>query len=129
MVHIDKLGGRTVELLIPFEWQGRKIEEISFAPVRYDHSMRWSKGEYKSLNGLMAELAGMSEETLRQIRHPDFDRVMTEFMIHLPEDIRAWTSRGEVPTKVALSDMSVEEQPNEEEPAPEDLGGFDLDDR
>lgn len=35
-ISIDKLGGRTVHLFIPFEYNGKRVDSITFAPFKFD---------------------------------------------------------------------------------------------
>ncbi len=100
MIINDKTGGRTVHLLIPFEVMGKKIETISFAPVRFGHTMRWAEGDWKSSFALLVELAGVDEAVIRELRYPDADRVMEVFLGMLPTDIREDISNGRVPQKL-----------------------------
>ena len=34
MVAIDRMGGRSIELFIPFDWDGKRVERISFKPMK-----------------------------------------------------------------------------------------------
>jgi hypothetical protein len=99
MIVHDKTGGRTVHLLIPFEVMGKKIESITFAPVRFGHTMRWGDGDWKTSLALLVELAGVEEAVIRELRYPDADRVMEVFLGMLPADIREDVTNGRVPTK------------------------------
>ena len=66
MIVHNKTGGRTIELFIPFDHGGKKIESITFAPFRLGHAMRWSAGDWKTSIELMVELAGVDEWLKRQ---------------------------------------------------------------
>lgn len=99
MIVNDKTGGRTINLFIPFEVGGKKIEAITFAPVRFGHTMRWADGDWKSSFELLVELAGVEAAVIRDLRYPDADRVMEVFLSMLPSDIREDISNGRVPQK------------------------------
>jgi hypothetical protein len=90
-------GGRVVELLCPFEHLGRPINEVRFKPVELDHLLRWQAGEFGSSMALMAVLADEEQGTLRALTFPDADRVLAEFMMHLPAAIRADIESGRIP--------------------------------
>lgn len=131
MVTIDKMGGRAVELFIPYEWQGKRIDRIVFRPLKLVNTEMWLKGSYKSIMHLMSDLSGLPEDTLRQLCYPDADRVMSEFINLLPDEIKAWVVKGQVPIKAAEQSSDIpwtanateDSAPNE---ALEDRGGFDL---
>ncbi len=114
----DKYGVKTVELFIPFDFMGNRIEAIRLGPVLLDHSLRWEKGKFKTSIDLLSELSHLQLEALQQLRYPDVDRVMLEFLSILPSQIRDSIQRGEIPA------------PDEEEPeAPQTVsraeGNFD----
>lgn len=88
MITYDKMGGRTVELFLPFEHKGKKVKAITFSPIRFDHTLRWQNGEWKSVLGLMAAVADVDEEALRNVAYPDTDRMMDAFVGMLPSEIR-----------------------------------------
>lgn len=90
-------GGRTVELYIPFDFQGRRIDAISIGPFLLDHTLRWQEGKFRSSLSLLADLSGMAETVLRQMRYPDVDRVFGVFLDMLPETVRDMIARGEIP--------------------------------
>lgn len=96
-----KTGGRTVELLIPFEHLGKQYAEITIKPVMFDHTLRWQQGEFRSSLALLAALVGEPESTLRMLRYPDVERVMSCMFDMLPENIRADISTGQIPMPVA----------------------------
>jgi hypothetical protein len=97
MIRHDKTGGRVVELFIPFEFNGKKIEAITLAPFRLGHTIRWSEGAWKTALELIAELAGTSEAVLRDLRYPDADRVMEAFLAMVTPDIREDITNGRIP--------------------------------
>lgn len=88
MITYDKIGGRTVELFIPFEFGDRKVEAVTFQPVRFDDTLSFREGKYKTILSLMAKLSGLEEDALRQVRYPDIERVMAVFVDMLPPEIR-----------------------------------------
>jgi len=93
----DRLGGRTIELLIPFETQGRKIDAIHLKAVMFDHTLRWQRGAFASSLALLAALSGENEGVLRMLRYPDVDRVLGAMMDMLPEAIRNDITAGVIP--------------------------------
>jgi len=110
MISMDKGGGRTVHLFIPFEFKGKTVSTIVLAPVCLGHSMRWAKGDFKDSNALLVELAGVEEGVVMGVRYPDADRMMEAFISMLPPDIRQDVASGAVPPKPFPED-SMEEQP------------------
>ena len=117
MIVHDKTGGRTIHLLIPFEVKGKKIESITFAPVRFGHTMRWTDGDWKSSFELLVELAGVEDAVIRELRYPDADRVMEVFLGMLPTDIRDDVTNGRVPTKTAPPVFHGDTEPSPQQPA------------
>jgi hypothetical protein len=99
MISLDKTGGRTVHLFIPFDQNGKKIESISFAPLRLGHVLRWNEGAWKSSLDLMVELSGVDESILRDVRYPDAERVTDAFMAILTPEIRDDITNGRIPMK------------------------------
>jgi hypothetical protein len=90
-------GGRRIELFAPFRLAGRLIACIDLQPLRLDHVLRWQDGEYPNAVALMAELAGMKVEAIRQVCYPDTDRVMAAFLEMLPPHVREDVTSGVVP--------------------------------
>jgi len=139
-ISIDKLGGRTVHLFIPFEYNGKKIDSITFGAFKFGHLLLWQDRHWPSMIGLMTELAGVDEAVLRELRYPDADRVMEAFMANIPQEIRNDIATGNVPLKESniiepVSEIEVDEAPNDEPTQgpgaplpPEDEAGFDLSD-
>jgi hypothetical protein len=99
MISLDKTGGRTVHLFIPFEYNKKKIESITLAPLRFGHALRWSEGSWKSMVELLVELAGVEEAIIHELRYPDADRVMEAFMTMLTPEIRDDIANGRIPLK------------------------------
>jgi len=110
MISMDKGGGRTIHLFIPFEFKGKTVSTIVLAPVCLGHTLRWAKGEFKDSNALLVELAGVEEGIIRSVRYPDADRMMEAFISMLPPDIRQDVAAGNVPPK-PFEDDPPEEQP------------------
>jgi hypothetical protein len=85
-------GERRHDLLLPFEWQGKRVEAIVLRPSTLDDQLRWQEGFFPNAIALLAELAGLDETTVRQVRFPDAEMVEVAFMDHIPrliaEDIR-----------------------------------------
>jgi hypothetical protein len=88
MIRYDRLGGRSVELFLPFTYDKRKVTCITFAPIKYDHTLSWRDGKYANPLALMAAVSGETETLLRELRYPDADRVMAVFIEMLPPEIR-----------------------------------------
>jgi hypothetical protein len=65
MITSTKLGGRTVELFAPFEFNGKQIERIVFGPFKLGHVLLWNQGRWQSQFDLMVELSGEQEAVLR----------------------------------------------------------------
>lgn len=131
MIINDKKGGRSIELFLPFDIDGKTVEIIALSPVTLDHTLRWKDGKFKNEIELLAELAGVPEATIRQLRYPDVDRVMVAFFELLPMEIRALMG----PQEPAPIYGSEEPQPQPTEPpvasyspAEPPVEGFDLSD-
>ena len=88
MIVHNKSGGRTIELFIPFDYNGKTITSITIAPLRLGHVIRWGEGAWKTMIGLLVDLAGVDEAVIRELRYPDADRVMDAFMGLLTPEIR-----------------------------------------
>ena len=97
--HIHKTGGRTIELFIPFEFNGKMVEAITFAPFRLGHTLGWNQGEWKGMMELMVGLAGVDKAVLHELRYPDADRVMETFMAMLPPEVREDVINNRIPLK------------------------------
>jgi hypothetical protein len=99
MIELDKAGGRTIHLYIPFEHNKKKIEVITLAPLRLGHVLRWNEGAWTTSTELLVELAGVDEAVIRDLRYPDADRVLDQFMQLLTPEIRDDVINGRVPLK------------------------------
>jgi hypothetical protein len=110
MIELHKTGGRTIHLFIPFEFNGKKIEAITLAPMRLGHTLRWATGDWKSSIEFLVELAGVDEAVIRELRYPDADRVMSAFMDLITPEIRTDIINGSVPQKYGFA-----REPDEEE--------------
>jgi hypothetical protein len=93
----DRKGGRSVELLIPFEHLGKTVDAIHLKPILFDHTLRWQQGEFPSSLALLAALTGEREPTLRLLRYPDADRVLAAMFDMLPAAIQADINAGQIP--------------------------------
>jgi len=122
MITYDKAGGRTIHLFIPFDFNGKKIETITLAPLRLGHSLRWSKGDWKSSIEFLVELAGVEEAIIRELRYPDADRVMETFMAMMTPEIRADLMAGTIPEKFSAGFVA----PDDETPRATNGSGEDL---
>lgn len=70
---------------------------MTFGPFLLDHTLRWNEGKFTNSLALLADLSGMPEILLRQIRYPDVDRVFSEFLMHVPGHVRDAINAGEIP--------------------------------
>jgi hypothetical protein len=113
----DKMGGRRVELFIPFDHNGQRIEAVSIGPFLLDHTLRWDAGKFKSAIHLLATLCECEESLLGQLRYPDVDRVFQTFYEMVPATVRSHMERGEVPLPPVGS--AFEEADETDEDAPE----------
>jgi len=134
-IAIDKLGGRTVHLFIPFEYNGKRVDSITFSPFKLGHLMLWQERHWPSMIALMTELAGVDEAVLRELRYPDADRIMEAFMANVPVEVRDDIGQGIVPlmtTKEEPEEPEAPEEPGDETPrgpgVPMPDAGFDLSD-
>lgn len=115
MITNSKLGGRTVELFIPFQHGGTVIDKIVLAPIRFGDALRWGEGEFKTSFALLAELAGVDDTVIRSLRYPDADRVMEAFISMLPTDLRDDIASGRIPVKPQSQPREPEEPAGEAE--------------
>ena len=99
MITHDKLGGRTVYLYLPFDFNGRKIESITLSPLRLGHVLNWNEGRWKNMIDLLVELAGVEEAVIRDLRYPDADRVVEAFIGMMTPEIRVDIESGRIPIK------------------------------
>ncbi len=99
-------GTRVIELYVPFDWAGRRIDKISISALRLDHVLRWQKGQWQDSFDMLVEMSRPPNtplqdqtwpETLRQLRYPDADRVLAAFYDMLPPQIQVAISKGEIP--------------------------------
>lgn len=97
MTEITVTGARRIPLFLPFDVLGRHFDVIEFGPVEFDVTLRWTEGKFPSPVALMAELAGVEEMVIRKIRYPDLPRVMADFLLHVPPEIRADIESGALP--------------------------------
>ena len=112
LISMDKNGGRTVHLFIPFEHNGKTIETITFKAFRFGDTLRWTGGEWKDSLALMTEMDGVDEAVIRELRYPDAMRVQEAFFALLPPEVSGDVASGIVPTRVA-----ADEQPRDVLPA------------
>jgi hypothetical protein len=105
MIKHNKMGGRTIELFIPFEFNKKQYDAITFGPLKLGHVMLWNEGHWPSMLEFMAELADIEVTILRELRYPDADRVTETFMSMLTPEIRNDVEVGRVPQK------PIEEKP------------------
>jgi hypothetical protein len=109
----ERKGGRSVELLIPFEHSGKTVDVIHLKPVLFDHTLRWQQGEFPSSLALLAVLSGERETTLRLLRYPDADRVLAAMFDMLPAAIQADINAGQIPRSDGSRPAAPAEEPTE----------------
>jgi hypothetical protein len=129
-------GGRRVELFLPFESLGITVEAVELRPVLLDDQLRWQEGHFKTPLALLADICGLPETAVRQLRFPDADRVMREFMFHLPDLVSDDITNGRNPADVRPQpeqpapephdDVAPAERPSDYIPGIDDEGGFDI---
>lgn len=132
MTMSDNKGGRSIELYLPFEHDGKQITKVEFQPITLGHMLAWQEGEYKSSMTLMTQLAKMDDFAMRLLRIPDADRVMSAFMDMLPATMRDDVQNGRVPTKQGAPIMEAPPEHKEDDldlANPPDEADFDLEDK
>jgi len=110
MIVHDKNGGRTIQLYLPFDVLGRRIESITLSPMKFGHTLLWNEGHYKTMLELLIDFAGVEEAVIRELRYPDTDRVLEAFMTLLTPQIREDITNAVVPQKTG---PQPQEQPQE----------------
>ena len=68
-------GTFVVELYTPLKYGNREIDHIVIQAPRYEHTIRWNRGEIPSGFALLSELCSLPERLLRQAMGPDIDRI------------------------------------------------------
>jgi len=104
MITQNNTGGRTIQLFIPFDFQGRRIDAITLSPLRLGHVLSWNEGRWKAMIELLVELAGVEENVIRELRYPDADRVMEAFMAMVSPEMRLDIEQGRIPQKPGEQD-------------------------
>jgi|ERR1044072_907100 hypothetical protein len=123
-VNTQRDGARTVELLIPYESNGHKIDSITLGPYVFDHTLRWRKADYKDWFTMMVDMSSchgrqLLEEDVRLMRYPDVDRVTQNFIEMLPQDIKealatsSWPEKVKAPPPPLPVDNHPPEEPNQ----------------
>lgn len=97
MITHTKKGGRRVELLLPFSFDGLQIEAIEFEPFSWGDTEDWNEGKYASATDLMFKLAGISRDLFRCVKYPDVERVVMQFMDMLPAEVRDAIASNNIP--------------------------------
>jgi len=120
MVH-EKSGGRRIELYLPFEFMGKRVESITLSPLKFGHTLLWNEGHYKTMLELLVALAGVEEGVIREVRYPDTDRLMETFMLMLTPQIREDIANGVIPRQA----QAQPEAPPPEQPQYQPNGGGD----
>lgn len=113
-VTVQRSGVRTVELFIPYEFQGIKVEAVSIGPLTLDHTQRWKQGAFADWFALLTEMAvnattgkPMRADDLRQLRYPDADRVIDNFGELLPVEIKQAMAGNFWPTRADLAPQEL----------------------
>lgn len=110
MITMNKTGGRTVQLLIPFEFGGKKYDAVVLSPLTLGHVLEWNIGRWRTTIDLLVDLAGVEESVIRELRYPDADRVMETFLTMLPPEIRADIQEGRIPVKRVIEDAKLADE-------------------
>jgi hypothetical protein len=104
-------GTFVVELFTPLKHQNREVDHLVIAAPRYEHTIRWSRGEIPSGFALLAELSGLPERLLRQAVGPDIERI-TLALFTQAKFAQSDIFEGKIP--LATPDELLPEQPSEE---------------
>ena len=64
---------------MPLKYGNREIDHIVIQVPRYEHSIRWNRGDIPSGLALMSELCGLPERVLRQVVGSDMQRLTLAF--------------------------------------------------
>lgn len=91
------MGGRRVELYVPFKHNNKWVKSIDLAPLTLGHTMRWQKGEYHDSIAMLTEIAGVAPEVIQGLRYPDADRVLHTFLEMLPQEVRDDVINNQLP--------------------------------
>ncbi len=140
VIKADKKGGRTVELLMPFDHMGKTVTAVTFSPILFDHILRWRDGAWKSFLDFMYDMSDVEEDTFRMLRYADAQLCIETFTGMLPPEIRGDVIAQVVPQRIdpqeairavaEAAELSHEaEYPPGASAAPpqEQPGGFDID--
>lgn len=101
MITMKRDGGRTIQLFIPFEFNGQKYESVTLSPLRFGHVLGWNEGKWATTIALLVEMSGLEDNVLRELRYPDADRVMESFMTMLTPEMRNDVENGRIPIRPA----------------------------
>ena len=66
---------------MPLKHGSREINHIVIQPPRYEHTIRWNRGDIPSGLALLSELCGLPERVLRQAVGSDMERLTMGFAI------------------------------------------------
>lgn len=114
----DKKGGRIIELFIPFDDKGGKtIDRITLAPFTLNDTLLFQDGFFPTVVALLCSLSGLREQTIRQLRYPDADRVMVTMFQMLPQEIIARITEGNIPPPLAQrqQQQGLPQQPSQQD--------------
>lgn len=130
MIDRKKDGTRSIGLYCPISpAPGVSLASIELRPVTLDDVFRWQAGKIAGPMAFLAELAGLTEDTLGLLQYPDAEIVLQEFSIHLPAAIRLEVVGASVPKHDAaggeppVDEAPVEQWPAHVEPAPSEFDG------
>jgi hypothetical protein len=146
-VKASRSGARIVELFMPFEYMGMQVNDVALGPITLDHTLRYNKAEFKSWFEFMVEVSSVNNkpvtaELLRQLRYPDADRVVMNFIEILPTEIKTSVAQGMWPTREPVGaapdidkDALLEEfrqeaaasESDDDQPIPDDVDPLNVD--
>jgi hypothetical protein len=94
-------------LFLPFTIGRKRIKKIGLRAVRWDQSIRWQEGLYQSALQLLFEVADQPEDVIREIRYPDVERVLMQFIDLMPNEIRESVVQGLAPKQQFLTNEQM----------------------
>ena len=103
-VRAERSGARVVELFMPFQFNGVQVDAVALGPITMNHTLRYNNAEYPTWFAFLVAVAyvnnkPVSDELLRELRYPDADRVIQNFIEILPPEIRESVIAGVWPTR------------------------------
>lgn len=110
MIEQTNRGGRVVHLFIPFKFNDEDVTKIVLRAVEFGDAQDWEDGKFRSSLELLAKLAGKTEGCIRKVKYPDAQRLMEEFIRHLPYPMDQAVREGTVPLPRVPHDVPVNER-------------------